>query len=141
MSKRIIVSNKQLHLINEIQINANPTGATPEAFKKAITQAGPNASKAEAKFGGDVDIFCQNPKNNGDDMTINIQSPEQLNNDEKTMRAVIDGCNVVSQKANANVTEHIYTKKQIEEARIKNIKENGVRYTKAELIEMVKNNY
>lgn len=143
--KSIIINERQLKELNEITIGVNANGQSSSEYTKAVTSPSTSGDIAKARtYSDDVDAVVSGPKSNDDSVVVDVDVPagssvQNVMAQNQENQAAINGGAKAKIHGDGFVSESKYTKKQIEEARIRNMHENGVRYTKKQLEEALKN--
>lgn len=143
--KKIIINKKQLGFINEININVNSSDQSSSGYVKAATDGSTYSDIQKArKVAPDVDVVVSGPKSDDSSLELDIDVPagssvqNAINQNPDNQEAISAGAKAKIH-GDGFVSEMKLTKKQIEEARIRNIKQTGKHYTKKELEESFKN--
>lgn len=142
--KKLIISNKQLGCLSEVAITRIADDATSGAYIKASTNTNAINDLTKAKqFDKDVAMNVYSTKNGkepDEQCTVDVNVPEGesvqsvVNSDPAISRAAEQG-------ANWNIhgdgfgESKIYTKKAVEEARLKKMRAEGKVFTKKSLFE------
>ena len=145
MTKKLIINEKQLKALNEITIGVNANGQSSSEYTKAATSPTTQGDIQKARgYAQDVDAVVSGPKSNDDSVVVDVDVPagttlQNVMNQNQENQAAINAGAKAKIHGDGFVTEQVFSKKQIEEARIANMKENGIHYTKKQLKESFKN--
>ena len=143
MSKKIILTRQQLNEVlkeeNTTTVQLNPTGNTVPALTNAVINNQPEITKA-SKY-GDVNLHFSSQKLNGSNDTVPTQHVE-VEKGQNVNQAIQQQVNptVLSDGGDVEVSgdgiseKKTYSKRQIEEARLRKMREEGVVMTKGQLI-------
>lgn len=141
--KKVIISQKQLAYLNEensVNISAQAKDNSLSSFSTAATDTNTVSDIQKAQVAGDVNLVVNGPETNDSQPTqhINVAAGDTIQNALSTQandELIRNGGNV--RITGDGISENnIFTKKQIEEIRLANIKREGKTMTKKELIEM-----
>lgn len=143
MSKKIILTRQQLNEVlkeeNTTTVQLNPTGNTVPALTNAVINNQPEITNA-SKY-GDVNLHFSSQKLNGSNDTVPTQHVE-VEKGQNVNQAIQQQVNptVLSDGGDVEVSgdgiseKKTYSKRQIEEARLRKMREEGVVITKGQLI-------
>ena len=143
--KRIIISSKQLPFLNEedtVTIGVNAQNDSLAGFSKAASDPNTTADIQKARNAGDVNLVINGPNTTDDAPTqvidvaagdtlqsaIEKQGSDDLTRSGSAMKISGDGFG----------ESKVFTKKMVEEARLKKIREEGRIMTKKQLRESFK---
>ena len=143
--RKIIISASQaqkcLNEENNVNVSLNATGNNITAFANAVTQNKQDIMSAGKM--GDPIIHISNPNSqNGSNDNAITQHVEVGKNDsienaiEKQLNPTATSQGGDVEISGDGIYEMVYTKKQIDEARMKKMRSEGIVMTKQELIEM-----
>lgn len=139
--KKLIINTNQARQINEITIGVNSADQSQSGYLKAATSPETYGDIQKARnVSPDVDTVVSGPKSNDNSVVVDVDVPagssvQNAMTQNPDNQEAINGGAKVKIHGDGFVTENSYTKKQIEEARIRNIRENGKYYTKKQLKE------
>jgi hypothetical protein len=137
--KKIIINNKHLNQIYEaVNIAAQAANNNLSSFTKVVNDTNTTSDIQKASVAGDVNLLINGPKTDDKQTTqvVNVANGDTIQN-------------AVSQQANDEIIRNggsvkvtgdglgesiIFTKKQINEIRLANMKKNGKVLSKKELI-------
>lgn len=151
--KKIIISKKQFKSLNEdnsIDVTVTAKGQNSSDFINAATspEATSDIQKAK-KYAQDVNLKVNGPDGNNDsEPTIDVEVPKgstvqkTIPENPSIEKAIEGGSSVkISGDGFGKYENRVYSKKSIEEARLENIRKNGISLTKKELSEIIINSY
>ena len=139
--KKIIVSKSQLFKLNEesVNIGAQALNNTTSDFINAATNPNTVNDVNKAKAAGDVNLIINGPQSNDTQpqQIVNVAPGETVQNamNNQTNDEIIRNGGSVKISGDGFGESKLFSKKMIEEARLFNMRKNGVIMTKKQLSE------
>lgn len=139
--KKIIVSKSQLFKLNEesVNIGAQALNNTTSDFINTATNPNTVNDVNKAKAAGDVNLIINGPQSNDTQpqQIVNVAPGETVQNamNNQTNDEIIRNGGSVKISGDGFGESKLFSKKMIEEARLFNMRKNGVIMTKKQLSE------
>lgn len=145
--KRLIISSKQLHCLNEennVNVGLQSTGNSIPALINTVTQNKPDINQA-SKIGDPI-VHISNPNSQNGSNDNQMTQHVEVGKGETIEKAMQNQLNPTATGLGGDVEisgdgiseSKSYTKKDIERARLKKIRAEGVVMTKKQLRESIK---
>lgn len=140
--KKIIILNKHLKYLNEsVNISTLAQNNDLSSFTKAASDTNTKSDIQKAKVAGDVNLIVNGPKTDDSQPTQQIDVPAG----DTVQNALADQANdaLIRNGGSVKITGDgleesiIFSKKQLQEIRLKNIKNKGEVVSKKKLIEKI----
>ena len=146
-NRKIIITQEQLKRLDEVQIQLQSTDNTPSGYANAIQNSQKQISAAQGATSSDIEAVVSGPKQREDlpPMVATVQQGEDVSQVMQQQNAdyIGQGGSVVVNGpgfgGNESVNERRYTKKQIEEARLRSMEDKGTCFTRKQISEMAEN--
>ena len=143
--KKIIISRKQLKKLNEVELSVQATQNTSGAYADAVNNSNTQGDLKNLKgsTGSDPAAIISGPTTTDKSPVVDVNvpagmSPSSVMNNSQEIGNAINGGAAARIHGDGFPMESVkYTKKQLEETRLNNIKKNGTVYTKKSLRESI----
>lgn len=143
--KRLIISSRQLSCLNEeesVTIGVNAQNDTLADFSRAASDPDTMADIQKAKDAGDVNLVVNGPGTTDDEPTqmIDVAAGDTIQNAiaKQGSDSLVRGGAAMKITGDGFGESKVYTKKAVEEARLRKIREEGRIMTKKQLRESFK---
>ena len=142
--KKIIITRKQFKKLNEVDLSVAASQNTGAAYGVAVNNADTRNQLRTLRqnSGEDTGAMVSGPNSNENSGVVNVEVPkgkspaDVITQDPGISKAIEGGARALVTGPGFPMEESArYTKKQLEEARLRNIRKNGKVTTKAKLFE------
>lgn len=145
-NKKIIITQEQLRKLDEVRVQLQSTDNTPSGYANTLKNSQSQINAAQGATNSDVEAVISGPKQREDlpPMVTTVQQGEDPAQAVQKQNAdyigqggsvVVNGPGFGGNK----MYENIYTKKQIEEARLRSMEDKSDCFTKKQISEMTEN--
>lgn len=138
--KKVIITRDQLNEVElSIKANQNTSGSYSDAVNSSTAQG--DLKNLKGSTGSDPSAIISGPTTTDKSPTVDVNVPvgmspaDVMNNSPEISNAIKGGAAAMVHGDGFPMEGIKYTKKQLEEARVTNIKKNGTHYTKKSINE------
>lgn len=141
--KKIIINRAQLRKLNEVDLSVQATQNTSADYGAALNNTNTRGDLQKLKnSGSDPGAIVSGPNTNDQSPSVDVNVPVGTNpvdalNEPSVSTAIKNGASARLHGDGFPMEGTKYTKRQLEEARLNNIRKNGVVTTKKKLFESV----
>lgn len=144
-NKKIIINKEQLKRLDEVELSVSAPQNTSADYAQALNGTGTRSDLQQLKnTGSDPGAIVSGPQTTDQSPVVDVNVPVGSSaadalNEPTNSAAIKNGASVRVHGDGFPMESVKYTKKQLEEARLNNIKKNGTVYTKKSLRESIFN--
>jgi hypothetical protein len=139
--KKIFLNTKQIDYLNEANIVATAADNSLSSFAKTATDTNTTSDIQKAKVAGDVNLVISGPKSNDNQPTqaVNVAAGQTVSDaiGDQANDDLIRNGGKVAITGDGLGESHVFTKKTLEEVRLRNLRRNGVIMSKRDLTEKI----
>lgn len=139
--KKIFLNTKQINYLNEANIVATAADNSLSSFAKTATDTNTTSDIQKAKVAGDVNLVISGPKSNDNQPTqsVNVAAGQTVSDaiGDQANDDLIRNGGKVAITGDGLGESHVFTKKTLEEVRLRNLRRNGVIMSKRDLTEKI----